>query len=156
MDKEAFNRNIKIIWRQNNVSHSRKQNGITLSVYSLAVIKLILLEGGSSNQMLLTGILTSERIICKGEALSRIKQADSSQSCILAKLSPAENQAVLSTAYFFFILAIFPPWIFNAPLLCEPTYALPTNPFAAQVNKCWVLLFAANPDTVCPSDIVIQ
>lgn len=94
--------------------------------------------------MLLTGILTSERIICKGEALSRIKQADSSQSCILAKLSPAENQAVLSTAYFFFILAVFPPWIFNAPLLCEPTYALPTNPFAAQVNKCWVLLFAAN------------
>lgn len=94
--------------------------------------------------MLLTGILTPERIICKGEALSRIKQADSSQPQHSSQPLPSWKSDCALHCLPFFILAIFSPWIFDASLLCEPAYALPTNPFAAQVNKCWVLLFAAN------------
>lgn len=42
------------------------------------------------------------------------------------------------------LLAIFPPESTVLLLLCEISSALPTNIIAAQVNKGWALLFAAN------------
>lgn len=97
------------------------------------------------DQILGTEIWTPESIMCEGAALAESSKQKVPSPSTPAKLSPDGNQIMLSATYLFFASHL--PRAPLTPvllLLCEPSYALPTNCLAAQAYECWILLCAAN------------
>lgn len=142
-------RNIKIHWRKSNVSHSRKQNEVTLSLRLLPCY----------HEADIPGILTPERTVCEGAALSRIKQAESSQPLHPSQTCPRGKAGCALNHPLFCFLAILPPWISRAPC-CFVNHRMPFQQIPLLLKLIKDGFYYLQPTTnmlyVCPSDTVIQ
>lgn len=97
------------------------------------------------DQILVVEILTPRSIMCEGATLAESSKQKVPSPTTPDKLSPDGNETVLSAAYFFFASHLpHSPLTPVFLLLSEPLHAFPINRLAAQICKCWVLLFAVN------------